>query len=433
MKNAMNYLLLFLLASCHTEPIDMPSIPDKCITNCDTSRFEIIWQRQINNDTTQSASMYPLLIENDKVLFSEFLFGEGDDTLKMYNSKTGQKLWEWADYFDKGGNSLARTCFFKNNMIFCNSGSRVYCIDARSGKTIWRTKLDYPRITGSPRMTLIGDYLYHFENKPREVWNEYSTLRRKNINSTSEDWEVVYTQNESPDGFAPNLELPIEWIKPNGDTVLLFQCRYIQRQTVQNRIDFIAYNRSKKTLEFRLDNIEAPYGSGSLKPHAVYNNKCYFFGKNTVYAIDLVAQKIIWTKKFLQVENFIGDFPIVFHDAKVIVKPEDKTLYILDPNTGIELLRNSNHGFNSLSFALHNNLVHYTGFDDNGGKIYAFNPSDGKVVWAEGTPNKFSSKFNGNRRFSSATLSYGGVAIDPTTGYIYTSDYYFVMCLKLKK
>ncbi|NJN33735.1 MAG: PQQ-like beta-propeller repeat protein [Saprospiraceae bacterium] len=359
-----------LLLSCNPEPPE-PFLPvsKPCVFGCDTSKFEIMWQRPIRPDTVQSASKYPLLVENDKVLFSEFLFREGDDTLKMYNSKTGQKLWEWFDYFDKGGNGLGKTCFYKNGRIYCNSGSRVYCIDANSGKTIWRTKLDFPRITGNPRMTLIGDYLYHFENKPREVWNEYSTLRRKNINSTSEDWEVVFTQNETPDGFTPDLERPIEWIKPNGDTVLLFQCRYIQRLTTQSRVDFIAYNRSKRAIEFRLDNIEGSRGAGSVKPHAILNNKCYFFGIRTLYCIDLENQKLLWFKQFPQIENFIGDFPLVFHEGKVIVKPEDKTLYILDPNTGAELLRNSSHGFNSYSFALYNNLVHYTGFDDTGGKF----------------------------------------------------------------
>ncbi len=424
-----------LFQSCHQEPDSLtPSVLKPCVFDCDTSKFDIIWQHPISKDTAQNASMFPLLFNGQKVLFSKTEILEGDDTLKMYDAKTGTKLWEWSDYYvNNRANQLSKIVFKKDGKIFCNSWRQVFCIDENTGKTIWRTRIEDKTLDGHPRMTLIGDYLYHIESKPKDLWNESSTLIRKHINNSSNNWESVFTQKETPDGFAPRIELPIEWIKPNGDTVLLFQCRYIQRQTTQNRIDFIAFNRTKKALEFRLDNIEYPYGVGSLKPHAVYNNNCYFFGINTVYAIDLITQKIIWTKKFPQVENFSYEFPSFLVGDKLLIKPESRFLYLLDPNTGAELSRIGGHGSNSRTFALYNNLIHYSGFDSDGDKIYAFNPTDGKVVWAEGTPNKFRNKFNGNRRFPNAILSDGGVEIDPATGYFYTSDYYFVMCLKLKK
>ncbi|NJO92708.1 MAG: PQQ-binding-like beta-propeller repeat protein [Chloroflexia bacterium] len=389
-----------------------------------------MWQRPINVDTITTAfSIIPLLIDNNKVLFSKSLLGDGEDTLRMYNSKTGALLWEWSDYIIKDGfNLMQEKTFYKNGQIFCNTGSQVYCIDANSGRTVWRTKLDYPTITGSPRMTLIGDYLYHFENKPFQVWNLYSTLRRKNIYHG--DWEPVFTINETEDHYCPDLELPSLWMNPNGDSVLVFQSRYVQRTTVQTRSDLIIYNLSKKKIEFRLDNIDKD-GAAGVKPPAIIGNNCYFYGVWSLFCIDLVGKKLAWTKQYAQPkgENFADPFPALVINNKLLVKPDNGALYQLNPETGEQLNYTTGLGPGATFPAEYKGLLYY-GAQGNS-KLYAMDPISGKAVWSEYSPNRYPNKFNGNRRFSRNNVGTGGVALDPINGYLYCSDYNFVMCLKI--
>jgi outer membrane protein assembly factor BamB len=76
-------------------------------------------------------------------------------------------------------------------------------------------------------------------------------------------------------------------------------------------------------------------------------------------------------------------------------------------------------------------LLYYT--CSGNGKIYAIEVATGKKIWAEPSPNKFSNNMNGNKKRSGANIGAGGIAINSNLGYLYTSDYYFAMCLKLPK
>ena len=76
-------------------------------------------------------------------------------------------------------------------------------------------------------------------------------------------------------------------------------------------------------------------------------------------------------------------------------------------------------------------MVYYT--CDGSNRIIALDPNTGKKIWNEPSPNNFKNKFNGNRVFRNANIGFGGIAIDSMLGYLYTSDFYFVMCLKLPK
>jgi outer membrane protein assembly factor BamB len=430
MKMLISIFLIFGLIGCQQDPLILPPQPINCVSNCDTSILKIIWQKPLNADTISEAfSIIPLLIDNQKILFSKTLLDEGDDTLRMYDAKTGNKLWEWCDYFTKDGlNRLSEQTFYKDGRIFCNLNTQVYCIDANGGKTIWRTKLDYPTMTGNPRMTLIGDYLYHFENKPFEVWNTYSTLRRKNIYYG--DWEPVFTIKETDDHFCPSLELPSLWMNPNGDSVLVFQSRYIQRTTVQGRIDLIIYNLSQKKVEFRLDNIDKD-GNAGIKPPAVIGNKCYFYGAWSLYCIDLLEKKLAWTKRFAQPkgENFANLFPLMLVNNKLLAKPDNGSLYMLNSETGDQLSYTTDLGPGASFPTEYNGLLYY-GAKGNG-RLYAMDPILGKKVWSEYSPNRYPNKFNGYRRFSNNNIGSRGVAIDPINGYLYCSDYNFIMCLKI--
>jgi outer membrane protein assembly factor BamB len=430
MKMLISILFILGLLSCHQDPIELPTAPTNCVYNCDTSILKIVWQKPMNPDTLSTAfSIIPLLIDNQKVLFSKSLLDEGDDTLRMYDAKSGNKLWEWCDYFTKDGlNRLSEQTFYREGRIFCNLNTQVYCIDANTGKTIWRTKLDYPTITGNPRMTLIGDYLYHFENKPFEVWNQYSTLRRKNIYYG--DWESVFTINETDDHYCPSLELPSLWMNPKGDSVLVFQCRYIQRSTVQSRSDLMIYNLSQKKVEFRIDNIDKD-GDGGIKPPAIIGNRCYYYGVWSLFCIDLMEKKLVWTKRFAQPkgENFANLFPAMVFDNKLLVKPDNGSLYLLNPETGDQLNYTTDLGPGASFPTEYKGLLYYGAFGK--AQLYAMDPLTGKKVWSDYSPNRYPNKFNGYHRFSNNNIGSRGVAIDPINGYLYCSDYNFIMCLKI--
>jgi outer membrane protein assembly factor BamB len=160
-------------------------------------------------------------------------------------------------------------------------------------------------------------------------------------------------------------------------------------------------------------------------------NNIYFLCINSLFCINKNNGTILWQKNFdKNGETFTSCSPFVAENI-LLVKPDDRTLYALDPNTGNQIWLDTDNGSGAGEMVYHKGLVYYT--CDGNGKIYAIEPKTGKKTWAEPSPNNFKNKFNGNRVFSKANIGFGGIAIDSTLEYLYTSDFYFVMCLKLPK
>lgn len=423
----MNFLIIILglTISCR-KPID-PVIPvNPCLNRaCDTSKLEIVWQKPIDKDTLELISVRPIYWDN-KVLFSKSFYKP--ETLNCFNSKTGEALWSWSDYFQGRATNIADVTgegvVFQQNKFYFTSWNDVYCFDANTGQTVWKTKVE----RGDPFITINDNYIYHVHENKINGTTLNSHLVRADINIGK--WDTVYTQSKI-ENFEPHIHPPsVSWKNSKGEEVIFFQIRYWDFPNSKGRIDWLAYNLTIKKEEYRFNNIDRGQ-IGSIMPTRLYGDNVYFLCINSLFCINKNDGKILWQKNFdKNGETFTSCSPFVAEN-KLLVKPDNRTLYALDPSTGAEVWVDTDNGSGAGEMVYHNGLVYYT--CDGNGKIYAIEPSTGKKIWAEPSPNHYKNKFNGNRRFSNANIGFGGIAIDTTLGYLYTSDFYFVMCLKLPK
>lgn len=187
------------------EPV-IPIPTNPCLFNaCDTSKLELVWQKPISVDTSSKMSIHPIYI-NNSIIFSRSTFEEGIDTLKMFESKTGALIWQWADYLQGRKPSISftdRVEFLQNSKLLFTTWQDVYCVDASSGKSIWRSKLESGN--GHPRISSISDYVYHSRTSGVSSTVEKSHLVRANINIGN--WDTIYTQAKT-EGFEPRIEPP---------------------------------------------------------------------------------------------------------------------------------------------------------------------------------------------------------------------------------
>lgn len=422
-------ILFSLITACHKEP-PIPIVPTPlCLLgSCDTSKLEIVWQKPISRDTSEKTSSRPIYFDGN-VLFTRSTLEEGIDTLKMLNSKTGALVWQWSDYMIGRKPSLAfpgKIQFLKNSRFLFTTGNDVYCVNAQDGHTVWSSKQDSGY--GSPDIVGIDNYIYQTFIHKIGSSTDYSYLLRANINDGK--WDTIYTQPKI-DGFEPDIEPPnISWKNTKGDQIVFFQIRYWDFPSSKGRIDWLALNLNTRKEEFRHNNIDRGQ-IGHKRGAFLLGDNVYFNCINSSFCINKNDGKILWQKNFdKDGETFTSTSPFV-SDGLLFIKPDNRTLYTLNPNTGSEIRVDYDNGSGAIDMVNYNGILYYTCVGV--GKIYAIEIATGKKIWAEPSPNKFKNILNGNRKYENAEFGYGSVTIDPQAEYLYTSDHYFAICLKLPK
>ena len=425
----MNLLLILTVSfnlGCHKDVvIPIPTSTPCNFGLCDTSIIEIVWQRPLSIDTTEWISVPAVLNTND-VLFCRCTFDAGSDTLKLFDSRSGNLKNTWADYLHPSPASPSNI-FLSGGKFIYGIWDDVYTIDATSLTSFMKSRVFNG--TGLPRINVQGGYIYHTHNGKDIYSSSASNLVRSKIDILK--WDTIFTQNKI-DNYVPNIERSSIWVDTKGNSVALFQIRYVEfgTATSRDRTDFVAYNITQKQIYFRFNEIDS-FKTGSIEYPYIYGNNAYVTLTRSIYCFDLINKKIKWSKTMLPGETFSGAEPFLMVENKLYLKPDNNTLYSLNPETGEQIWVDTNAGVGNYGMFYNNGILYYT--CDGSGTIVALDLATRKKIWNEPSPNKYPNKFNGNRRFNNANIGFGGIAIDSAAGLLYTSDFYFGMCLKLPK
>jgi outer membrane protein assembly factor BamB len=409
-------------------PIEPIKVEPTCLFGlCDTSKLEIVWQRPLSWDTAQFNSTFPVTFENN-VLYTRYSYGEAPDTIKQYNKINGELNWTWANYANYIYSISGRQIFLAKDKFYFTTAHDVYSLNANNGSLEWQTIMpDRQNGGGDPFLNITNNKLYHVHEKRVNSRRTESYLVRSEL--TVGKWDTLFTQ-PTIDSLEADIKPPISWQSPQGDEILIFQIRYINRFTIFQKTDVVAYNVNKKTMYFKFENVD-PYQTGSVVAPYLLKDKVYVPLNRSVVCFDLLGKTKLWEKEFGLGGHFLKNGIMIYCENKFFVKPSNNKLFQLNPDTGAEIWVDNTHGEEPSALVYYDGLLYYTA--DGNGKIYAMDVASGKNLWSEKSPNKISNKLNGNRQFSNANIGFGGISIDPKLGYLYTSDTYFAMCLKLPK
>jgi outer membrane protein assembly factor BamB len=327
----------------------------------------------------------------------------------MFDSKTGNLKWFWADYMPNRKPSFSdKVKFAQNNKFLFTTWNDVYCLDALTGQSIWRSQLKSG--SGSPRITCLNDYVYDAHEHKINGAIDNSHLVQASVNQGK--WDTIFTQ-PLIDGFQPGIEPPtISWKNMKGEEIIFFQIRYWNFPASKGRIDWLAYNLVTKKEEYRFNNIDRGQ-LGNVLRAVELGEKVYFLCVNSLFCINKNDGNILWQKNFDSGEIFMQSNPFIAENI-LFIKPNVDALYAIDPSTGILLWADKNNGSGCKDMVYHDGLIYYSCSGD--AKIYAMEAKTGKKIWAETSPNRFKNKLNGNRKFSTANIGSRGIAIDSTLG-----------------
>lgn len=425
MGNLILILSLFF-TSCKKQILEpLPPFNPCAIIPCDTSKIEMVWQNQIWHDTMELGSM-PALLFGDEVVFSQETLSL-TDTIKVFNKYSGSQIKKWSDYFPErikymsGGDPIK----VNDNIVF-TTWNDVYAINSTSGQTIWRTKTETG--TGDPFLNHIGNTVYHGRYDRRNATNHASYLIAADIHTGV--WDTVHTQ-AMVNSYQPFHGKPALWVDANGDSILVFQVAFLNPvlgQAEGNKIDVVGLHLQSGEEYFRFTDVDPGHTGSRRYPYLVGDKMFVPLGANMI-CIDMPSKTIQWRKVFDA--GFTSGQPFIYVEGKFFVNPDNRNLYQLDMETGAILWQDLDNGSGASDMVYHKGVLYYT--CSGNGKIYAVEVATGKKIWAEPSPNKYKHPLNGDRVFSNANIGFGGVAIDSVNNLLYTSDFYFHMCLKLPK
>lgn len=423
MKYSLLLLVLLVFAGCTKYPPYIPHDYTCDYGGCDTSKLEVVWQKPFTKDSTACGSEKAIFHKNG-VLFKDNCGDGTGQKFNFFDGKTGNLIWNWKGYLAAvPSNADVDAIKFNNNFFFTNS-KETYSVSLESGKTIWSGIT----LNSSPFLSVQNNYVYNIRSENLPTLLENSHLLRTRVDKLS--WDTVYTQKPI-DRFVPRIENPSVWISPQGDEIAIFQSRFYDFTNSKGRIDVVAYNVTQKIEYFRFENID-PYQTGSVNFPYIVGDKAFIPLDYTVLCIDLPNKKILWSKNFLYGQSFLAFQPFIMVNNKLYIKPDDFTMYAVNPDTGDELWKDSDSGAAGKGEMIYYNGVIYFTCSGNG-KLYALEEATGKKLWAEPSPNYFKAKYNNFKKFDGANIGESGIAIDTVNNLLYTSDYYFMMCLKLPK
>jgi outer membrane protein assembly factor BamB len=343
--------------------------------------------------------------------------GGPHNALIVRDALTGRQLWTYSDYVDIPEGLGIDGVEYMDGRLIVNTLHEINVIDTVSGSKIWR--YDHQEAAGwngFPRMKCTNGMIYH-ERHLNHNNQSYEPVEAELVRTpvTAPAWETIINFKRGADFQSPSVEMPGFWLKPGGDTLVIFQNRQVQfAPPNRNKTDIYAVNSRTKAVEWKVEDIQQCNCTSNVTPPLIWQNKVYFHGFLTVYCMDAATGNILWKKEMAHPvldQVIVGN--MVLEEDIYVIRTHSGNTYGVNPITGHQLWQSSEDWLGgSLNMEYHNGIIYTTGGDF----LYAFDIKNGKLLAKVRSPH-----WDG----------FGKVSIHHQLGLLYVNGFYFTYCYQL--
>ena len=367
----------------------------------------IIWQAELSKTGTPSR----VLVYRDVAIVGHEV-DAGFEVVGL-NKLTGDTIWSQninpVGSFWPGDE---KEFLIYEDKLVLSSGRSYYMLEAATGHVVWGERME----EAENDVTVIDGYLY----KSDEISKSNSTLFRFDINSgNKEELFTIRKGDYNTETYSPRLRMPVKWIHPSGDEILVLQNRTFnwagvgqQEPADASRMDILGYNLTADTMLWYRKGLAK---ISSVATPVIDGDKVYFYGGSKVHCIHPATGEDIWEFQVggSNALEFVGS-NILLHGDMLIAKPASRAMYALDKETGQQIWYSPATMSSPSAMTIVSDTVYFTGYYVNGVDV-----NTGELVVQYTSPE--------SRGF------YNGVGINPDNGYIYASDGVYLYCLDPKK
>ena len=422
--------IIMMSMGCGKEPMPSPcKLPDCSDTikwvfkQADSlGVLPILWYKPAHAPDTSGSHQWCFATEDGVMLVNEIQDGRNNLYVRFLDRLTGEELLYWDNI---KGDILSDIQYYPEaNRLMVKRWSSSAVFDLKTRSEILFTKLP-AHFSSTPKGTVIGDYYYTsstvINSNPKEGMDYTSMIRTKIGDGVN--WETVYTLSENEiNKYTPNFYNYRLWMHPNtGDSIILINNRLYHWERFQagenintlERSDVIAYNLSKRKVEWTIDSI-CKVSQLYEQFHTIENNT--FFSSNSGEGMSVI--------------NLLN--------GTVITKGIKAGVRVLDPAKNeligrspgkIQRLDKNGNFVKSFDFPDEINIngmelfEDYIYFSSYYGDLYVINATTGKIVFQE---------FSGRMLPGRSILGMRGRAsVDRKHRLLYCSDLWGTYCLKL--
>jgi outer membrane protein assembly factor BamB len=400
--------LFFLLAlwACQKDPV-APSPPPPL----PASKLDIVWQVPITPDTARYSTSPWALVEGGIAFGIDFALPTA--YIEMREAATGAFRWKY-DQFDRPVDGFLRYHVVPlNNKVIINDWDETHCVDAQSGQPDWA--IDVSPQGGEPIITTIGDYVYkanYTGSKPKST--SESVVRAHYLQGR---WDTLLTI-AAEDSFYLNVKPPTLWVNPQGDSILIVRDNGLYDGLWEGRTNLAnlyAWNMRTRQYEWSRKDFHNEWAL-AIGPPIVDGDRLYIHSRYRLYCVNLSDGILVWKKEFPDDIQFAN---LVLHGDLVIMHGDDRGIWAVDKHNGAQRWRNNTTIGTVNGMECFEGVVYFV--SSGSGLLYAVDAETGATIWAE---------YSRTKR-SGASFGLSDVVIDPVNRLLYTSDSYYMMCIKL--
>ncbi|GHB58550.1 outer membrane protein assembly factor BamB family protein [Persicitalea jodogahamensis] len=400
MKEVIAFFLLVSVLSCKGPDDDVLKDENGVVT-----RLPHLWKSSTSLDGGRVSGMQAQHTYNGQYVLAAQRPPQPDqgrlaNSLVLKSLEDGKDSWVWNDRFDQTEVDYTANyhVYAYQNLLLYKNASRFYCINQKTGQTVWRKK-GGGNFGGSIGLAGIGPH-YYFPGTSPELYakNRWEESIYQGDMATGEVREVAKLKTfpdsvwHDPSGF--------EWIargrsiKPfvrGSDTLLLVSYDLpVSRPYYQNTATtgyMSLYNLTQRKWVYERMPMLSEVRTGEKSEVGVgnwpniINDKVYFAVGMWVGCYELMTGKRVW---FLRVTPSSLFSDMIVAEGKLLANGQNAKLYAIDPETGSVPWVQRSSGFSS---ALHyqDGVVYYIETK----LLIATRVSDGKVLWALECPDAY--------------------------------------------
>ncbi|HEB61556.1 MAG TPA: hypothetical protein ENI82_00235 [Bacteroidetes bacterium] len=404
--------ILFLLSCGKEKPPLTPTVPEP--TDTTSSNSLVIWQIPLTEDTSACFSIDTEMI-NDGILFScrPAGFVTRDELLRMVDKETGSLIWEWDNYITTTvGQSAENVKVIEDQIIVMNSSQDNYGIDANTGQTVWSILIE----DGNPYISSYGNLIFHTSSYGGSPISDSTNIRY--CNGRLGDWQEIIKFYKT-DEYEVNCKNPSAYVNHEGDTIIFFKVTQLDISPYDVKVDFYCYNMTRDSILWMKEDFD-PAGESNHNPPLIDGDYVYHVGVREVFCFDKFTGETIWQWGFPFESWTFFQTDYLTHGDKFILSRTNGDLFALNKLTGevIWVIEDHKAGFTPTSMTVYNDKLYY-----GSGDFYIIDINEGKVRRSFPSPNTYDG-------FPSAIFR-NNVTIDEENKRMYTTDEYFLICMRL--
>jgi outer membrane protein assembly factor BamB len=223
-----------------------------------------------------------------------------DDVVIAFDTETGAQLWRFDSPGFPSGRSSSSTPTFSDGRVYAALSEHLYCLEADSGREVWKTPLTGRKGPASSPLVISGKVLLHqnfltaFDAADgKELWRNEEV---KGANSSPTSWKQVIISNSQKDVIGTDLETGATlWKAPGGgDGTPTVSGNFLVLSSSFDGKNLIAYQLSEgppKEL-WSTGFLAQRYGASPI----VFEGSVYHLGSNHHMCFDLITGEKRWER-----------------------------------------------------------------------------------------------------------------------------------------